>query len=261
MNNDNRPQKRGVIQDGEGGVFQLEGRNPILEALKNDKPIDTLLVKKGEYAGSVKVITAMAREKGILIKEMSREKLDEISKSNNHQGIIAMCSPKGYVSVDEILEGAASPLVVILDGITDPHNFGAIIRTAEACGVSGIIIPKRRAAGLSPVVGKASAGALEYVKIARVSNLVSAIKELKARGLWIYCADMEGGPLFEADISGPAAIVVGGEGEGVSRLVRESCDFAVRIPMLGKIGSLNASVAAALMMYEAVRKRGGSNGR
>ncbi len=254
--------KRDFFEDDDSeqyGVFQLEGRNSVLEALRNDKPVDTLLIKKGEYEGTIRVITAIAREKGILIKEMSVEKLNSISRTNNHQGVIAICAAQAYVTVDEMLESAKEsgkqPFILLLDGITDPHNLGAIIRTAESAGVTGIVIPKRRAVGLTPVVGKVAAGALEYVKVARVANIASTIEELKKKGLWIYCADTEGDNLFETNMSGASAIVIGGEGEGVSRLVREKCDFVVKIPMFGKIGSLNASVAASLMMYEVVRRR------
>lgn len=247
------------VTDESGGVFQLEGRNPVLEALKSDKPVDTLLVKKGDYEGTIRVITAIAREKGILIKEMSREKLDEISQTDNHQGVIALCAVRGYVTVDEILavagERGEPPFIVILDGVTDPHNLGAVIRTAEASGAHGIIIPKRRAVGITPVVGKVSAGAIEHVAIARVSNIAQTIDELKKRGLWVYCCDMGGESLFSAGLDGAAALVIGAEGAGVSRLVRDKCDFTLSIPMFGKIGSLNASVAAGLFMYEVVRRR------
>ena len=246
-------------RENEADSFQLEGRNAVLEALRAGRPIDALLVKKGEAEGTIKVIVAMAKEKGIVVKDMTREKLDELSQTGRHQGVIALCAAHEYAEIEDILalarERGQEPFVILLDGITDPHNLGAIIRTAEAAGAHGVIIPQRRAVGLTAVVGKTSAGALQYVPVARVINMTAAIETLKRHGLWIACADMDGQPLYEAPLSGAIGLVIGGEGSGVSRLVKEKCDFVVSIPLMGQIQSLNASVAAAVLMYEAVRRR------
>ncbi|MDR2903903.1 MAG: 23S rRNA (guanosine(2251)-2'-O)-methyltransferase RlmB, partial [Clostridiales bacterium] len=237
-------------EETESESFQLEGRNAIMEALKADRPVDTLLVKKGENEGTIKVIIAMAKEKNIVIKEMTKEKLDELSITGKHQGIIAYCAAHEYAEIEDIFAKAAEkneqPFIILLDGITDPHNLGAIIRTANAAGAHGIVIPKRRSAGLTAVVGKTSAGALQYVPVARVANITAALEEMKKRGLWIACADMDGDNLYEAPLTGALGLVIGGEGSGISRLVKEKCDFSVKIPMMGEIGSLNASVAASV---------------
>ena len=244
-------------------TMQLEGRKAVLEALNHNKPIDRLLLRKEAegISGTLKVIAAKARERGVVVQEVDRAKLDSLAQSGNHQGVIALCPAKEYVEVEDILAIAAErnepPFVVLLDGITDPHNLGAILRTVEAGGAHGVIIPKRRAVGLTGAVAKTSAGAIEHVAVARVTNINRCIDELKAKGLWIICAD--GGEneqsIYDADFSGPIAMVIGSEGEGVSRLVKEKADFVVRIPMLGRISSLNASVAAGIMIYEAVRRR------
>lgn len=238
---------------------QLEGRNPVLEALNHDRPIDKIIVKKGEIEGTLKVIVAKAREKGIPVQEADKVKMEHLTRSHNNQGVIAICPTHEYCEVSDILESARSkgeqPLIVILDELTDPHNLGAIIRTAECCGAHGIIIPKRRAAGLTAIVGKTSAGAVEYMPVARVTNLARTIDDLKKENIWVACADMGGQTYYEAPLDGALAIVIGSEGQGVSRLIKDKCDFTVGIPMKGHIQSLNASVSASLILYEAVRQR------
>ena len=230
------------------------GRNAISELLKSEREIDTLFVARGEKNGTVGKIIAQCRERGCAVKEVDRKKLDYMCNHSNHQGLIAECASHSYSTVDEILKVAEEnnepAFLVICDGIEDPHNLGAIIRTAEAAGVHGIIIPKRHSASLNYTVGKTSAGALEYMKVARVSNLSAEIDSLKEKGLWIYGADMDGTDFRKTDFSGPVALVIGSEGEGISRLIREKCDFIVSLEMKGKINSLNASVAAGILMYE-----------
>ncbi len=236
------------------------GRNPVSEALRSGREIDRILVAKGEKNGSAVAILAKARKKKIPIKEVDSRKLDFISGGVNHQGIIAFCAVKQYVEVDDIFklaeERKESPFIIVLDEIEDPHNLGAIIRTAECTGVHGVIIPKRRSAALSYAVGKASAGAVEYVPVARVTNISNTIEELKKRGVWVYGADMNGTDYTKCDFSGATALVIGNEGKGISRLVREKCDEIVSLPMKGKIKSLNASVAAGVLMYAAIEKKG-----
>ena len=238
---------------------QLEGRNAVLEVLKSGRDIEKIIVAKGNIEGTIKRIIAMAAERKIVVQHVDRNRMDEISKTKNHQGVIGVVSAQNYVEVEDILKGARDknedPFVIILDGITDPHNLGAIMRTADAAGVHGIIIPKRRAVGLTATVAKTSAGALEYVPVAKVVNVGNTIDDLKKEGLWVACTDMAGENFFKADLKGPIALVIGSEGEGVSRLVKEKCDFTVSIPMKGEISSLNASVAAGLFMYEVVRQR------
>ena len=237
----------------------IAGRNTVSEALKSGRSIDTLYVAKGELTGSVKVIAALAKEKHIPVKEVDRKKLDFMTNRANHQGIVALAAVKDYSSVDDIFELARqrdeSPFVIVLDGIEDPHNLGAIIRTAECAGAHGVIIPSRRAAGLNFTVGKSSAGALEYVPVARVTNIAAAIDDLKQRGCWVYGADMDGQTYCEAKLDGASALVIGAEGRGLGRLVREKCDVILSLPMLGKINSLNASVAGSILMYEAMKQR------
>ncbi len=237
----------------------IAGRNPVTEALRSGRPIDCLYIAKGELSGSVKVIAALAREKHIPIKEVDRKKLDYMTAHSAHQGVAASASLKEYASVDDIFELAASrnekPFIIVLDEIEDPHNLGAIIRTAECAGAHGIIIPKRRSAGLSFTVGKASAGAYEYVPVARVTNIAAALDELKERGCWVYGADMDGQTYCGCDLKGACALVIGSEGNGLGRLVREKCDTILSLPMLGRINSLNASVAAGILMYEFTRQR------
>ena len=235
----------------------LVGRNPIREALKSGRDIEKLLVARGELIGSAREIVAMAKEQHVVVQEVDRARLDAVAP--NHQGLVAFASAYRYSSVEEILEAAKAreeaPFLVILDGVTDPHNLGAVIRSAECAGAHGVIIPERRAVGLTPAAVKASAGAVEYVKVARVTNISRLIEELKKQGIWVYAATMDGERYDRCDFTGPAALVIGGEGEGVSRLVLEKCDRRVALPMLGKIDSLNASVAAGILMYEIVRSR------
>lgn len=239
--------------------LQLEGRNPVLEALNSSKTIDKIVVKKGEIEGTLKVIVAKAVDKGIIVQEVDKFKMEKMSLTNNNQGVIAFCPAKEYVEVEDILKNAKDknedPFIIILDEITDPHNLGAILRTADACGAHGVIIPKRRAVGLTAVVGKTSAGAVEYIPVAKVTNIVATIESLKKSGIWVACADMSGKDYFKEELTGPLAIVIGSEGAGVGRLIKEKCDFSLKIPMFGHISSLNASVAAGLIMYEAVRQR------
>lgn len=237
------------------------GRNAISEALKSGRAIDTLLVIRGERNGSVGRIIAECKEKGIVVKEVDKKKLDFMCPKGNHQGVVAYAAVHEYSSVEDIFalaeQRGEDPFIIICDELEDPHNLGAIIRTAETSGAHGIIIPKRRNASLSWAVGKSSAGAVEYVPVARVGNLASTVEELKKRGLWIYSADMDGQNWCETDFSGPVGLVVGSEGFGVSRLIREKSDFIVSLPMKGKITSLNASVAAGILMYEVCRQRSG----
>lgn len=237
------------------------GRNSIMEALRAGRAIDSLLVARGDRSGSIGRILAECREKGIVIKEVDAKKLDFLCGQGNHQGVAAYAAAHSYASVGEILalakERGEPPFLIVCDELEDPHNLGAIIRTAEAAGAHGVIIPKRRAASLSFAVSKAAAGALEYLPVARVGNLAATLDELKKEGLWIYGADMDGAPYCETDYSGPAALVIGSEGHGLGRLVKEKCDFIVSLPMKGQINSLNASVAAGILMYEVARQRAG----
>lgn len=238
----------------------LEGRNPVFEALKSGRQIDKILIAKGGGKGSVTRIIAMAKEKKILISEVERAKLDSISQTHAHQGIIAYTAAADYVSVKDILKRAKdkneAPFIIICDSLNDAHNLGSIIRTAECLGAHGVIIPKHRSVGLSAACAKAAAGATEYMGVCKVTNLVRTIEELKKEGLWVCGTDAQGEKtVFEADLGGPIAVVIGSEGEGMSRLVKESCDFLVSIPMSGHVNSLNASAAAAVLMYEIVRQR------
>ena len=237
----------------------IAGRNPVSEAIRSGRPIDKILVARGEKTGTVVGILAKAREKQIPVKEADRVKLDFLSGSAPHQGIIALAAAKEYSTVEDILAYAAEkgepPFLVILDELEDPHNLGAIIRTAECAGAHGVIIPKRRSVGLSYTVGKASAGAVEYMRVARVTNIASLLDDLKKQGVWIYGADMNGTDYTGCDMSGACALVIGNEGKGMARLVREKCDVIVSLPMKGHINSLNASVAAGILMYHALKSR------
>ena len=238
----------------------LEGRNAVTEALSAGRTIDKLFVADGDTDRALARICAMAKQAGAVVVPTDRRKLDYMSATGAHQGVIAMVAAHDYASIDDILKKAQDagepPVIVICDELSDPHNLGAIIRTAECAGAHGIIIPKRRSVGLTAVVGKASAGALEYMPVARVSNITAAIDTLKKAGVWVYGTAAEGDTtLYKADLKSAAAIVIGNEGEGMSRLVSERCDFKVSIPMKGSISSLNASAAAAIMLYEAVRQR------
>lgn len=239
---------------------QVEGRNSVTELLKSGKDINKLYVQKGEKHGSINEIIKLAKQNKVVITELDRAKLDQMSESHNHQGVIAIVPPYEYCDVDEILEYAKrkneSPFILILDGIEDPHNLGSIIRTAECSGVHGIIIPKRRSVQVNATVNKTSAGAAQYVKVARVNNLTEIIKYLKENDVWIYGTDIEGKCYYnEQKYNGGVAIVIGSEGFGMSRLVKENCDFLVKIPMVGKINSLNASVSAGILMYEVFNQR------
>ena len=238
---------------------KIFGRNPVAEAVKSGRAVEKILVRKGRIEGSLVPIIKKAKAQGIIVQETDARRLDELSGGQNHQGVIAYVSEYDYVSVADILKSAydkgEAPFVIICDRITDPHNLGAILRTANCVGAHGLIIPKRNSAGLNSVAVKTAAGAAEYTPVARVTNISAAIEKLKKEGLWICAADMDGEPLYQADLRGALGIVIGSEGEGISRLVRENCDFAVSIPMAGEINSLNASVAAGVIMYEALRQR------
>ena len=234
------------------------GRNPVMEALKNKKEIEKLLVARGAE-GSIQKILGMARDQKILVTYVEKAALDRLSDGVNHQGVLAYGASFQYCEPEDILALAAKrqepPFVLILDGIEDPHNLGAIMRTAEVCGAHGIIIPKRRSVGVTEVVRRVSAGAAEYMACARVPNLAAAIESLKGKGLWIAACDMDGQTYYQADLKGPVGLVIGNEGQGISRLVKEKCDFSVSIPMRGRIESLNASNAAAVLMCEIRRQR------
>ncbi len=238
---------------------KIIGRNPVLEAIRSGRDIDKLFVKKGKPEGSLVPLLRKAKDAGIVISECDKAKLDELANGENHQGVVAFVSETEYKTIDEIITFAQdkgeSPLVVICDRITDPHNLGAIIRTAECAGAHGVIIPKRSGAPVNDIVAKTSAGAVEHMNICRVTNLARTIDDLKDKGFWITGAHMDGKPMYDIDFKGSVGIVIGSEGEGISRLVGEKCDFLASIPMSGKVNSLNASVAAGILLYEAVRQR------
>lgn len=239
---------------------QVEGRNSVIELLESGKDINKIYIQAGEKHGSIYKIIAMAKERKVLISEIDKNKMKQMAQTDNYQGVIAIVPPFEYSSLEDILEEAKNrneePFIVILDGIEDVHNLGSIIRTAETAGVHGIIIPKRRAAAVNATVNKVSAGAVEHMKIARVNNLNETIRDLKEQGLWICGTDMDTNTFYdEQNLTGSIAIVIGSEGFGMSRLVKENCDFLVKIPMNGKITSLNASVSAGIVIYEAVKQR------
>ena len=239
----------------------IEGRNAVIEALRSGVTMDKIYILKGETDKTLGHIASKARAAGIVVVDADKRKLDNMSRTHSHQGVIALAAVREYVSVESILEAAAEkgekPLLVICDEITDHHNLGAIIRTAECAGAHGIVIPKRRSAGLTAVVAKTSAGAVSHMPVARVANIPSLLKDLKKQGVWVFGTAADGTTnLYDADLKGPAAIVIGSEGEGMTRLAAENCDFLVSIPMRGKLNSLNASAAAAILLYEAVRQRG-----
>ena len=245
------------LQENEGVI---EGRNAVMEALRSGVNIDKIFLAKGEIDSTLKYIASKARAAGAAVVEADRRKLDSMSVTKSHQGVIAMAAFAEYVTINDILDTARQkgeyPLIVICDEISDPHNLGAIIRTCEATGAHGVIIPKRRSAGLNATVVKASSGAVFHTATARVTNITSAIKELKKAGVWVFAASIDGGvTLWESDFNCPAAFVIGSEGTGISRLVSEHCDHKVSIPMSGKLSSLNASVSAAVLLFEAVRQR------
>ena len=264
----NEKKRRGAapaaIEETEG---QLEGRNALQEALKSGRTVDKVFIADGEIdralqrlAAEAKDAGAVAKQAGAVIVPVDRRKLDAMSFTRAHQGVIALAAAHSYYSIDDILQEAAdrgqTPLIVICDELSDPHNLGAILRSAECAGAHGVIIPKRRSVGLTATVAKASAGAVEYMKVARVTNISAAIAELKEKGVWVFGTAAEGSiPMYKADLTGPTAIVIGNEGVGMSQLVRKSCDVMVHIPMRGKISSLNASAAASILLYEALRQR------
>lgn len=266
MNEKRRPQGRNFpprspqatpAEETEG---QLEGRNALQEALRSGRTIDKVFIADGDTDRSLQRLAAEAKDAGAVVVSVDRRKLDAMSFTHAHQGVIALAAAHAYFTVDDILEEAASrgeaPLIVICDELSDPHNLGAILRSAECAGAHGVIIPKRRSVGLTATVAKASAGAVEYMKVARVTNINTAIAELKDKGVWVFGTAAEGSiPMYKADLTVPAAIVIGNEGEGLSQLVRKNCDVMVSIPMKGKISSLNASAAASILLYEAVRQR------
>ena len=238
----------------------IEGRNAVIEALRTEASIDKIFIQKGEVDKTLGHIASKARAAGIVVVEADRRKLDGMSRTHAHQGVIALAAVREYVSVDDILADAAakneSPLMVVCDEISDPHNLGAIIRTAECAGAHGVVIPKRRSAGLTAVVAKTSAGAVAHVPVARVPNIPALLKDLKKQGVWVFGTAADGTTaLYDADLKGPAAIVIGSEGDGMTRLAAENCDFLVSIPMKGDLNSLNASASAAILLYEAVRQR------
>lgn len=254
---DHRP--RTSPADGEADGI-IEGRNAVLEALRTNTPIDKLYLAKGETDAALGHLASTARNKGIVVVECDRRKLDGMSVTHSHQGVIAVTAVREYATVEDILNAAREkgepPLIIVCDELSDPHNLGAVIRTAECAGAHGVIIPKRRSAGLTAIVAKTSAGAVSHVPVARVPNLPALLKDLKKEGVWVFGAAADGDTsLYRADLKGPAAIVIGSEGDGMGRLVSETCDFKVSIPMKGKLNSLNASAAAAILLYEAVRQR------
>ena len=239
---------------------RLEGRNAVLEALRAGRSVDKIYVQLGSSDGPIQTILREAKKHDTIVSFVTKERLNQMSETGNHQGVIAMAASYEYVSVEEILARAGekdeAPFLFLLDGIEDPHNLGAIIRTANLAGAHGVIITKHRAAGLTATVAKASAGAVNYTPVAKVTNLTNTIEQLKKEGIWFVCADMGGTRMYDLDLRGPVGLVIGNEGEGVSRLVREKCDFIASIPMKGDIDSLNASVAAGVLAYEIVRQRG-----
>lgn len=240
--------------------YTIEGRNAVIEAFRAGKPIDKLYVLDGCQDGPVRTIVREARKHDTILQFVTKERLDQLSSTGKHQGVLAQAAAYEYASVDDILKRAEEkgepPFLILLDGIEDPHNLGAILRTANLCGAHGIIIPKRRAVGLTAVVAKTSCGAINYTPVAKVTNLKKTMDDLKKQGIWFVCADMDGTTMYDLDLSGPIGLVIGSEGDGVSRLVRENCDMIASIPMKGDIDSLNASVAAGVLAYEIVRQRG-----
>ena len=243
------------------GADIIAGRNAVNEALRAGRTLDSLYVQRGDHGGGLAALIAKAKAQGVPIKEADPKKLEHMCGGANHQGVVAVAAVKEYASLEEIFaraEERGEPLfLVICDGLEDPHNLGAVIRTAECAGAHGVVIPKRRSVGLTYAVGKASAGAVEHLPVARVQNVAALLEDLKARGVWVYTADMDGSPWCQTDFTGPAALVIGSEGSGVSRLVKERSDFVVSLPIKGQVNSLNASVAAGVLCYEVARQRGG----
>ncbi len=252
-----RQEQARPVEENEG---QLEGRNALTEAIRSGRNIDKVFIASGETDRGLQRLAAQAKEAGAVVVPVDRRKLDAMSTTRAHQGVIALVAAREYFSIDDLLQEAAdrgeAPLLVICDELSDPHNLGAIIRCAECAGAHGLIIPKRRSVSLTATVAKASAGAVEYMKVARVTNINAAMEELKKKGVWIFGTAAEGSiPMYQADLTIPAAIVIGSEGDGMSQLVRKNCDVTVHIPMKGRITSLNASAAASILLYEAVRQR------
>ena len=243
------------------GADIIAGRNAVNEALRAGRTLDSLYVQRGDHGGGLAALIAKAKAQGVPIKEADPKKLEHMCGGANHQGVVAVAAVKEYATLEEIFaraEERGEPLfLVICDGLEDPHNLGAVIRTAECAGAHGVVIPKRRSVGLTYAVGKASAGAVEHLPVARVQNVAALLEDLKARGVWIYTADMDGSPWCQTDFAGPAALVIGSEGSGVSRLVKERSDFVVSLPIKGQVNSLNASVAAGVLCYEVARQRSG----
>lgn len=241
------------------------GRNAVMEALRSGRPLDTVYVARGAHGGSLGALCQKAKAAGLPVKEVDPRKLDAMCAGANHQGVAALAAVKAFASLDDVFalaeERKEAPFVIVADGLEDPHNLGAVLRVAECAGAHGVVIPKRRSVGLSYAVGKASAGAVEYVPVVRVGNLPAALEELKARGVWLYAVDMDGEPWCTVDYTGPCALVIGSEGFGVSRLVKEKCDFTVSLPMKGRVNSLNASVACGVLCYEIARQRAGLQSR
>jgi 23S rRNA (guanosine2251-2'-O)-methyltransferase len=239
--------------------FTIEGRNAVIEAFRSGKPIDKLFIQDGVQDGPIQTIKREAKKHDTMIKFVTKERLDQLSDTGKHQGVIAYAAAYEYAEVDDILEAAQAknepPFIIILDNIEDPHNLGAIIRTANLAGAHGVIIPKNRAVGLTATVARTSAGALNYTPVARVTNIAKTMEDLKKQGMWFVCADMDGTCMYDLDLKGSIGLVIGNEGEGVGRLVKEKCDFIASIPMKGNIDSLNASVAAGVLAYEIVRQR------
>lgn len=258
----NREKRRGAPQGEQPrGADIVAGRNAVLEALRAGRPLDSLYVQRGEGRGALQGVLALAREKGVPVKEADPVKLQHLCGGTHHQGMVAVGAVKAYASLEDLFQRAQDrqepPFFVICDGLEDPHNLGAVLRSAECAGAHGVIVPQRRSVGLTWAVGKASAGAVEHLPVARVKNLPTLLEDLKARGLWIYAADMDGSPWCQTDFTSPAALVIGSEGSGVSRLVKERSDFVVSLPIKGQVNSLNASVAAGVLCYEVARQRGG----
>ena len=247
------------MEENRNEKFEIEGRNAVMEAFRSGKTVDKLYLQDGCHDGSINSIVREAKKQDTMVQYVKKERLDQLSETKNHQGVIAYCAACEYAEVSDILENAKkkgeAPFIVLLDGIEDPHNLGAIIRTANQAGAHGVIIPKRRAVGLTATVARTSAGAVNYTPVAKVTNLVTVMEDLKKEGMWSVCADMDGEEMYSLNLKGPIGLVIGNEGEGVSRLVKEHCDMVASIPMKGDIDSLNASVAMGVLAYEIVRQR------
>ena len=248
-----------ISEENDNYSLKIEGRNEVLEAFRAGRSVDRLFVQEKLNDGPIRTIVKKAKEAGTVIVYAGRDKLDSMSETGRHQGVIALAAAADYATMEEVLAAASAkgeaPFVIFLDGIEDPHNLGAIIRTAEVAGAHGVVIPKRHASGLTATVMRTSAGALNHLPVVRVTNMAKTIEELKARGMWFVCADMDGTVMYDLDLTGAIGVVVGSEGSGVSRLVREKCDYVASVPMAGQVSSLNASVAAGVLIYEIVRQR------